>query len=116
MVWDRPWRGRRHPANPARGEVTIRLDGVERRMRLSLGALAALETRLGAGGLVALAERFEDGSVGAADLAALIAAGLAGAGEDVGEESVLAARIDGGAAAALQAGLALLARSFGQEP
>jgi len=43
--------------NPRRGEVAITLDGRARRMRLTLGALAALEARLGAGGLVALAER-----------------------------------------------------------
>ncbi|MEM6487343.1 MAG: GTA-gp10 family protein [Pseudomonadota bacterium] len=101
-------------ANAARGEVGLVLDGVPRRMRLTLGALAALEARLGAEGLVGLAERFEGGQVGAADLAALIAAGLDGAGDPMGEEAVLAAEIEGGAAAAMQAGLALLARSFGQ--
>ncbi|MEM9780860.1 MAG: GTA-gp10 family protein [Pseudomonadota bacterium] len=101
-------------ANPVRGEVSLTIDGVERRLRLTLGALASLEARLDAGGLVALAERFECGGVGAADVAALLAAGLQGAGEDVDEAAVLAAEIEGGAAGALRAGLALLARSFGE--
>lgn len=100
-------------ANPARGEAAIVIDGVERRMRLSLGALAGLEARLGADGLIGLAERFEGGAARAEDLAALIAAGLAGAGEPVDEATVLAAEIEGGAAGAMRAGLALLARSFG---
>ncbi|MGF1550902.1 MAG: GTA-gp10 family protein [Paracoccaceae bacterium] len=101
-------------ANPARGEASIVIDGVERRLCLTLGALAALEARLDAGGLVGLAERFEGGRVSAADLAALIAAGLDGAGEPIGEAAVLAGEIEGGAAGAMRAGLALLARSFGQ--
>ena len=99
-------------ANPHRGEAVLVIDGRARRMRLSLGALAGLESRLGAGGLVALAERFESGAVGADDLIALIAAGLAGAGEDVAEAEIAAAEIEGGAVAALAAGLALLAHAF----
>jgi hypothetical protein len=102
-------------ANPARGEAAIVIDGVERRMRLTLGALATLEARLGADGLVGLAERFEGGRVRSDELAALIAAGLSGAGEPLGEAEVLAAEIEGGAAGAMRAALALLARSFGSE-
>lgn len=99
-------------ANPQRGEVVLSIDGRPRRMRLTLGALAALEARLGAGGLVALAERFEGGEVGAADLVALLAAGLSGAGEEMTEAEIAAAEIEGGASAALSAGLALLAGAF----
>lgn len=99
-------------ANPQRGEVVLVIDGTPRRLRLTLGALAGLEARLGAGGLVALAERFESGAVGADDLIALIAAGLSGAGADIGEAEVAAAEIEGGAVGAMQAGLALLATAF----
>jgi len=99
-------------ANPHRGEVVLTIDGRARRMRLSLGALAGLEARLGAGGLVALAERFEQGRVGAGDLIALLAAGLAGAGDDLSEAEIAAAEIEGGAVAALEAGLALLGQAF----
>jgi len=99
-------------ANPHRGEGVLVIDGRVRRMRLTLGALAGLEARLGAGGLVALAERFESGAVGADDLIALLAAGLAGAGETAAEAEIAAAEIEGGAVAALEAGLALLAHAF----
>ncbi|MEO0820012.1 MAG: gene transfer agent family protein [Pseudomonadota bacterium] len=102
--------------NPARGEVGLVVDGVERRMRLTLGALAALEARLEAGSLMGLAERFESGAVATADLIALLAAGLDGAGEEIDETELTAATIEGGAAGALRAGMALLAGSFGAGP
>ena len=99
-------------ANPLRGEVVLVIDGRARRMRLTLGALAELEARLGAGGLVALAERFEGGGVGSEDLIALLTAGLKGAGEPAEEAEIAAAEIEGGAVAALRAGLALMAGAF----
>lgn len=99
-------------ANPYRGEVGITVDGRARTMRLTLGALAALEARLGAGSLMGLAERFEDGRVATGDLLALLAAGLAGAGEELDEAALAAADIEGGAVAALQAGMELLSLSF----
>jgi hypothetical protein len=98
--------------NPHRGEVPIVIDGHARTMRLTLGALAALETRLQAGSLMGLAERFEDGKVATADLIALLAAGLSGAGEPVDEAALAAADIEGGAVGAMRAGMALLARAF----
>lgn len=98
--------------NPQRGEVALVVDGVPRRMRLTLGALAALETRLEAGSLMGLAERFENGRVGTGELIALLAAGLAGAGEEIGEADLAAAEIDGGAVGAMRAGMELLSRAF----
>ena len=102
--------------NPKRGEIALEIDGRMRRMRLTLGALAALEARLGTGGLVALAERFEGGAVSADDLIALLAAGLDGAGEEIGEAELARADIAGGAVGALEAGLALLGATFSKEP
>jgi len=99
-------------ANPHRGEVSLTIDGVERRMRLTLGALAGLEARLEAGSLMALAERFESGTVGARELLALLAAGLDGAGEPVSEADLATAEIEGGALGAARAGMALLAAAF----
>jgi Phage tail tube protein, GTA-gp10 len=98
--------------NPHRGEVALVIDGRARTMRLTLGALAALEARLAAGSLMGLAERFEDGKVATADLIALLAAGLAGAGEPVDEAALAEAQIEGGAVGAMRAGMALLARAF----
>ncbi|NNU81910.1 gene transfer agent family protein [Halovulum dunhuangense] len=93
--------------NPYRGEVALEVDGEARVMRLSLGALAALEAELGEGSLVALAERFEAGRFSASDLLALLAAGLGM------ERAALAeARIGGGPMAAARAGARLLAVTF----
>lgn len=99
-------------ANPHRGEVTLVIDGQAHVMRLTLGALAGLETRLEAGSLMGLAERFEDGAVPTADLIALLAAGLAGAGASLSERELAAADIEGGAVGAMRAGVELLARAF----
>jgi len=99
-------------ANPHRGDVSLVIDGVPHVMRLTLGALAGLETRLETGSLMGLAERFETGEVPTADLIALLAAGLAGAGASVSERELAGADIEGGAVGAMRAGLELLARAF----
>ena len=98
--------------NPQRGDAAIRIGGETRTMRLTLGALAALEARLDARGLVGLAERFESGAFGAADLIAVIAAGLRGGGSPVTEEEVAQMTFDGGAIDAAAAVTRLLAVSF----
>ena len=45
--------------NPWRGEVKLVLDGRPQIMKLTLGALAELETTLQSGSLVDLVKRFE---------------------------------------------------------
>lgn len=65
--------------NGVRGEVVRRLGGVERRLCLTLGALAELETAFGAEGLEALSERL--GRLTARDLTTVLAALLRGGGE-----------------------------------
>ena len=97
--------------NPHRGEVSLEIDGEVRVLRLSLGALAELETALEAGSLLDLVERFETGRFRAQDLIALLAAGLKGAGAVVPD--LAAAEIAGGAAGAAKAAAQLLALSFG---
>ena len=66
-------------ANGARGEVVAVLAGSERRLCLTLGALAEIETGLGLDGLSALAERMR--ALSARDLTVLLAALLRGGGE-----------------------------------
>lgn len=66
-------------ANGARGEVVAVLAGVERRLCLTLGALAEMETGLGCDGLAAIAERMR--SLSAGDLLIVLAALLRGGGE-----------------------------------
>lgn len=102
-------------ANPQRGEVAIRVNGEERVMRLTLGALAELEARLQATSLLGLAEKFESGGVSASELIALLAAGIRGAGGAVSEEELASAEIEGGAVGAMRAGLMLLSRTFRPE-
>jgi len=65
--------------NAARGEATVRLAGVERRLCLTLGALAEIEVALGLEGPGALAERMR--ALSARDLTAVLAALLRGGGE-----------------------------------
>jgi hypothetical protein len=66
-------------ANGARGEVVAVLAGAERRLCLTLGALAEIETGLGLEGLFGLAERMR--ALSARDLAVVLAALLRGGGE-----------------------------------
>jgi hypothetical protein len=98
--------------NRQRGEVVIVIDGAPYVLRLTLGSLAALETRLEAGSLMGLAERFETGAVRTAELIALLSAGMAGAGHAMTEEALAAASIKGGAVGAMRAGMELLAEAF----
>lgn len=98
--------------NPLHGEITLVINQTPRRLRLTLGALAALENRLGAGSLMELAERFETGRVPAADLTALLAAALYGGGESMTEDDLAKADIEGGAANAMRIGMALLVCAF----
>lgn len=94
-------------SNPYRGEVPLTINGEARVMRLSLGALAALEEDLGADSLVALVERFESGRFSARDLTALLSAGL-----DLPRADVAAAEIEGGPVAAAHAAGRLLQVTF----
>jgi len=98
--------------NPFAGEVTIGVDGVERPMKLTLGALAELEESLGADSLVGLVERFEGGRISSRDVLALIVAGLRGGGWRVSRDELLAAEIAGGPVAAARAAGELIARAF----
>ena len=66
-------------ANGARGEVVAVLAGAERRLCLTLGALAEIETGLGLEGLAGLAERMR--ALSARDLTVVLAALLRGGGE-----------------------------------
>ena len=81
--------------NPHRGEVELVINGTPRAMRLTLGAMAELEARLECGSMIELAERFESGRPGAAELMALLEAGLRGAGSPVAEGELADAVIQG---------------------
>lgn len=63
-----------------RGEIIAVLAGAERRLCLTLGALAEIETALGVAGVEALAERLR--ALSARDLTAMLAALLRGGGDN----------------------------------
>ncbi len=99
-------------ANPWRGEVAIVLDGQRHVMRLTLGALAALESDLGEDTLVDLVQRFEAGKSSTRDVLALIVAGLRGGGWTGRPEDLTHVDIEGGPLMAARAAAELLVRAF----
>jgi hypothetical protein len=99
-------------ANPYAGEVVIRLNGVAHVAKLTLGALAELETQLGETSLLGLVERFESQRFSGRDVLALIVAGLRGGGWAGTASDLLAAEIAGGPVGAAALAAELLARAF----
>ena len=67
-------------ANARRGEVAAVLDGREMRLRLTLGALAELESAFAAEDLAALVARFSTGKLSAIDMMRIVGAGHGFAG------------------------------------
>lgn len=99
-------------ANPWTGEVELLIDGRHHILKLTLGALAALEADLGDDSLIALVTRFEGGHYSSRDVLALIVAGLRGGGWQGRPADLIAADIAGGPVAAAQAAAQLLVRAF----
>lgn len=79
-------------ANGVRGEAVAVLAGAERRLCLTLGALAEIETGLGVAGMAALAERMR--ALSARDLMTVLAALLRGGGEGVLADGLAGAFVD----------------------
>ena len=100
--------------NRRRGEVGAIIDGAERTLCLTLGALAELEDAFAADDLAVLAERFGAGRLSSRDLIRILAAGLRGGGADVTDAEVAGMRVDGGAAGAATIAAALLTAAFGE--
>jgi hypothetical protein len=99
-------------ANPYAGEVAVWLDGVRHTAKLTLGALAELETALEAGSLIDLVERFETGRFSTRDVLALIVAGLRGGGWQGTADTLRTVEIGGGPVEAAKVAATLLARAF----
>jgi hypothetical protein len=102
--------------NRIRGEIEARLDGKTYTLCLTLGALAELESSLGASDLVAMAQRFEANRLSSRDITRIIGCGLRGAGHAVSDEEVSRMKISGGFAAYVQIAADLLAATFGDAP
>lgn len=99
-------------ANPWTGEVRLVIDGAPRVLKLTLGALAALEAELREDTLVSLVSRFEAGAFTTRDVVALIVAGLRGGGWEVSPADLLESEIEGGPIEAARAAALLLGRAF----
>ena len=89
--------------NEARGEAALVIDGAPRRLCLTLGGLAELESEFGAP-MAKLGEMFEQPS--AERLLSVLHILLRGGGEQITREELLAARID------LRAAANAVARAF----
>lgn len=83
--------------NGARGEVTLCIDGRERTLCLTLGALAEIETAFGCSSLAELQARMR--RLSAAELMQVVAVLLKGGGEQVAAEQLSAMKINPGLAA-----------------
>ncbi|MEJ6398041.1 gene transfer agent family protein [Yoonia sp. 208BN28-4] len=103
-------------ANPYAGEVALVIDGQAHVCKLTLGALAELETQLGEDTLVDLVRRFEAGAYASRDVMALLVAGLRGGGWRGTASDLLSAQIEDGPVGAAKAAAMLLARAFAPPP
>ena len=99
-------------ANRHRGEIDAELSGKSYTLCLTLGALAEIEGAYGDQDLVAIAERFEKGRIGATDAIRVIGAGLRGAGNVISNDEVAAMTVAGGAAGFLAIVARLLTATF----
>lgn len=104
------------PVNPWAGEVSLCVDGVERRCRLTLGALAEMEAALEGEGVLDLVARIEAGQFTSSDIMAIVVAGLRGGGWAVTAAELVTADIAGGPVAAARAAAQMLARAFAPAP
>ena len=103
-------------ANAHRGEIEAELSGRRYVLCLTLGALAEIEHAYGGEDLIAIAQRFEQGKIGASDAIRVIGAGLRGAGNAVSDDEVAAMTAEGGAAGFLDIMVRLLRATFGGAP
>lgn len=101
-------------ANRHRGEIEAEIGGETRILCLTLGALAELEGAFAASDLASLAARFQSGRLRAADLIAILGAGLRGGGNHISDEDVAMSQIGGGVAGAARIVADLLAATFGE--
>ena len=100
-------------ANKRRGEIAATIDGQERVLCLTLGALAELESAFAVEDLGALAQRFATGRLSARDLTCVLGAGLRGGGWDVRDDEVAAMTVEGGISGFATIVAELLAVTFG---
>ena len=99
-------------ANPFTGEVAVTIGDTVIDAKLTLGALAELESNLQTGSLVDLVARFEGGVFSSRDVMAVIVAGLRGGGWRGQAGDLLAVDFPGGPLGSAKLAATLLARAF----
>jgi hypothetical protein len=102
--------------NFRRGEVALSAAGASLPMRLTLGALAELESSFAVDNLTQLGERFGSGHLSARDVTRILGAGLRGAGAALADDEVAALHFDEGVPGAIKAAIVLLEATFGHHP
>lgn len=105
-----PWRDWVY-ANRHRGEVVGRINGRRRVMRLSLAALAQLETCYGGTDILQLLDRFSKAGLNVPDSENILRAGLAATQDELANTGA-PLDVEGGPAAALQLASELVQRAF----
>lgn len=99
--------------NTHRGEIAANLGGAERRLCLTLGALAELEAAFGVEDLTRLGARFSQGRLSSNDLITILHAGLKGGGHEFDRADVAAMHVEGGIAGYAEIVTRLLQATFG---
>lgn len=103
-------------SNPHRGEVDVEIGTRRYVLRLSLQALAEIESAFAVEGLGALGDRLGGGNLGAGDLVRLLGALIRGGGERIADDE-LARTIEARDLPAIVAAIGnVFASSFGEEP
>ncbi|BBF92462.1 gene transfer agent family protein [Blastochloris tepida] len=92
--------------------IEATLSGHDRRLTLTLGAIAELEAAFGAHGLDALEVHFKRGQFTAREIASILGAGLRGAGETIADAEVLQLTHRDGARGMAALATALLLTAF----
>jgi hypothetical protein len=100
-------------ANAQRGEIAAIIDGEEKVLCLTLGALAELEARLGGGALMGIAARCAAGRESARDQIEMLGAGLRGGGNAVTNDDLARMAVEGGLRGAAETAARLLRATFG---
>ena len=99
-------------ANRHRGEVVARINGRRRRMRLSLSALAQLESCYGERDILNLLNQFTRSGLGQEDAENIVRAALAATGNVLADEGA-PLDVEAGTAGLLRLADELIARAFG---
>lgn len=100
-------------ANRHRGDVDLTIQGETLTLRLTLGALAEIETSFGAPDLATLGERLSQGQLSASDLIRILGAAARGGGHTLSDRDFAASVSAADIPACVTALGALLTLTFG---